>query len=55
MGKVLIKKKPPNSRPLFRPGSDIKREITRPPFSPKFKNIWGVRGIKLWLDFINEI
>lgn len=39
---------------LFKPGSNIKREITRPSFSPQFK-IYGAFELELWLDFINEI
>lgn len=39
---------------LFKPGSNIKREITRPSFSPQFK-IYGAYEVELWLDFINEI
>lgn len=39
---------------LFKPGSNIKREITRPSFSPQFK-IYEAFELELWLDFINEI
>lgn len=39
---------------LFKPGSNIKREITRPSFSSQFK-IYGAYEVELWLDFINEI
>lgn len=39
---------------LFKPGSNIKREITRPSFSPQFKINWAFE-LELCLDFINEI